>query len=89
MFVDPVKGEILDFFVFKYRRVLTVEVRCVGRTDGAIFRLSRLDRWLEMERLDLRPATDDLGEPFPLHSAGDGALPLEVCVETVSAKSSD
>jgi len=73
----------MKYWTFLFSRaggVYTVEVRCVGRTDGTVFRLSRLDCWLLVEGLDLHPATDDRGEPFPLHSAGEGALPLEVCV---------
>jgi hypothetical protein len=55
-------------------------------TDGAVFRLSRP---LVGDGLDLRPAVDVRGQPFPFHSVGDGALPLEEGVETMSTKSSD
>jgi len=39
--------------------------------------------------LGVHPATGDRGEPFPLHCAGVGAVQLELCVETMSAKSPD
>jgi hypothetical protein len=81
----------MKYWTFLFSRAdefLQLKFGVLIELDGAVFRLSKLDRWFEMEGLDLRPATDDRGEPFPLLSAG-GALPLEVCVETMSAKSSD
>jgi hypothetical protein len=88
LFVDPVQDEIREVFVSRADGVLAFE-RVYWSTDGEVFRLSRLGRWLEMKGLDLRPATDYRGEPSPLQCAGEEAVPLELCVETMSTKSSD